>query len=63
MAYENLLVETRDGVAIVTVNRPEKRNALNDRTIGELEAAFADVEEQVLVAHTRPPTGVGGSCE
>jgi len=41
MAYENLLVETRDGVAIVTVNRPEKRNALNDRTIGELEAAFA----------------------
>src|SRR6185295_15584291 len=41
MSYENLLVETRDAVAIVTINRPEKRNALNDRTMEELDAAFA----------------------
>jgi len=41
MAYENLIVERRDGVAIVTVNRPEKLNALNDGVMDELDAAFA----------------------
>ncbi|MCG6928150.1 MAG: enoyl-CoA hydratase/isomerase family protein [Acidobacteria bacterium] len=41
MAYENLLVEKKDGVAIVTVNRPDKLNALNGRTIEELDAAFS----------------------
>ncbi|HEY7409784.1 MAG TPA: enoyl-CoA hydratase-related protein [Vicinamibacteria bacterium] len=39
--YENIKVETRDGVAVVTVNRPEKLNALSDRTVSELDAAFA----------------------
>jgi enoyl-CoA hydratase len=41
MTYENLLVETRDGVAFVTVNRPDKLNALNRRTLEELDAAFS----------------------
>ena len=31
-SYETLLVERRDRVAIVTINRPEKRNALNIKT-------------------------------
>ena len=43
MSYENLKVETRDGVAIVTINRPEKLNALNDRTVEELDAAVAAI--------------------
>jgi enoyl-CoA hydratase len=43
MAYQNLLVESRDQIALVTVNRPEKLNALNDRTVEELEAAFTAV--------------------
>jgi enoyl-CoA hydratase len=43
MSYENLKVETRDGVAIVTINRPEKLNALNDHTVEELDAAFAAI--------------------
>ena len=43
MSYQNLIVETRDGVAVVTINRPDKLNALNDRTVDELDAAFAAI--------------------
>jgi enoyl-CoA hydratase len=40
MTFENLLLETRDGLAVVTVNRPDKLNALNDKTVTELDRAF-----------------------
>ena len=41
MEYKNLLVEIRDGVAVVTINRPDKLNALNDLTVDELGTAFS----------------------
>jgi len=37
MAYKNLLYETREGVGIIKVNRPEVRNVLNWETWLELE--------------------------
>ena len=40
MAYEHILRDDRDGIAFVTVNRPDKLNALNDATIGELQHCF-----------------------
>ena len=40
MAFANLLLERRDGVAIVTVNRPDKLNALNAATLDALHVAF-----------------------
>ena len=40
MSYQNLLLEKKDGIAVVTVNRPEKLNALDDRTMDELDAVF-----------------------
>ena len=43
MTFENLLIAKRDALALVTVNRPEKRNALDDRTMAELDKAFADL--------------------
>ena len=49
MSYQNLIVETRDGIAIVTINRPDKLNALNDRTVDELDAAFAAIGADAAV--------------
>lgn len=41
MSWSNILFEIdADGIALVTVNRPEKLNALNRDTMGELHAAF-----------------------
>lgn len=40
MMFENLLLVNENGILTITVNRPEKRNALNMRTMQELEAAF-----------------------
>jgi enoyl-CoA hydratase len=37
-SYETILVERRGAVAIVTINRPEKRNALNIQTRAERAA-------------------------
>jgi enoyl-CoA hydratase len=49
MAYETLIVETRDGVAVVTVNRPDKLNALSDLTMEELGRAFASLAGDAAV--------------
>lgn len=40
-------IETRGKIAILTLNRPEKRNALDEATIGEIDRFF-----------DRPPTNV-----
>jgi enoyl-CoA hydratase len=36
MTYQTLLFDVRDSLAFVTVNRPEKLNALNDQVMAEL---------------------------
>jgi enoyl-CoA hydratase len=40
MAYETVLTETRGNVGLVTLNRPEARNALNRKLLGELMDAL-----------------------
>lgn len=45
MPYETLLDEKREGVAIVTVNRPDKLNALNQRVMKELGACFEGLRD------------------
>jgi len=40
MAYQDLLYEARDGVAWITMNRPEVRNAFRAKTVDELIHAF-----------------------
>jgi len=45
MNFENILVEQKDSLAIITINRPSKLNALNKKTIEELHEAFKYLEE------------------
>jgi enoyl-CoA hydratase len=44
MNYETILVEQRDAVTLVTLNRPQALNALNSQVLDDLIAAFAVFE-------------------
>ncbi|HEY6223068.1 MAG TPA: enoyl-CoA hydratase-related protein [Gemmatimonadales bacterium] len=46
MDYQTLRFEIRDGIAFVTVNRPDKLNALNDQVMAEL----GDAVERITTA-------------
>ncbi|RJY09822.1 enoyl-CoA hydratase-related protein [Aurantiacibacter aquimixticola] len=41
MAYENITVDTKGAVTVVTLNRPQALNALNTAVLGELTEALA----------------------
>lgn len=49
MNYENILATVESGIAIVTINRPTKLNALNKATIEELHGAFDTLEKDESV--------------
>jgi enoyl-CoA hydratase/carnithine racemase len=57
---ETLIVDRRDGVVTVTMNRPERKNAANAVMLTELPAIFEEIEatdtDRVMVL-----TGAGGS--
>jgi enoyl-CoA hydratase/carnithine racemase len=57
---ETLIVERREGVVTVTMNRPERKNAANGAMLAELLTVFEEVErtagDRVMVL-----TGAGGS--
>ena len=44
MAFETLLVEQTDAVALIRLNRPKALNALNSELLGELATALAQIE-------------------
>ncbi|HSU16909.1 enoyl-CoA hydratase-related protein [Longimicrobium sp.] len=41
--YSNLTLEVQDRIAVLSVNRPDKLNALNEQTIRELGQAFEEI--------------------
>ncbi|RNC88260.1 MAG: enoyl-CoA hydratase [Winogradskyella sp.] len=45
MSYQNILSEYSNGITIITVNRPEKLNALNKSTINELHNALTKAKQ------------------
>ncbi len=40
MTYSTLLFDVRDGIAFVTINRPDKLNALSDQVVADLQDAI-----------------------
>jgi len=57
---ETLIVERKDGIVTVTMNRPERKNAANGKMLVELQRTFVEVEDRpedrVMVL-----TGAGGA--
>ncbi len=61
MTYTNILITKDSGVAIITINRPEVRNALDPATFAELRSAAREIrfDDTVNVAII---TGAGGKA-
>ena len=52
MAYQNIIVETRGKVGLVTLNRPQALNALNEALIAELNDALGSFETNAEIGCT-----------
>jgi len=59
MAYENILYDVQDGIAVITFNRPKALNALNAALVAEfsdaIDAVSQDTDIRALIL-----TGAGG---
>ena len=49
MNFENILLEKKNSIAYITVNRPKVLNALNMATMEELRTAFTDAKNDASV--------------
>jgi enoyl-CoA hydratase/carnithine racemase len=62
MAYDQILVEQRGSVAVLTLNRPERLNAWTPRMTVEMTAAITDAEQDASIGAV-VVTGAGrGFC-
>ena len=66
MAYQTLLFEIKDGIAFVTINRPDKLNALNDQVMLDLGDAAERIATQseikgAIVTGAGPKAFVAGA--
>jgi enoyl-CoA hydratase len=66
MNYQTLLFELKDGIAFVTVNRPDKLNALNDQVMLELGNAADRIATEpdikgVILTGAGPKSFVAGA--
>jgi enoyl-CoA hydratase len=49
MEFKNILYEESDGIATITINRPEALNSLNEDTIVEILSRLKDAEEDKTI--------------
>lgn len=66
MSFQTLLLDVRDGIAFLTVNRPDKLNALNDAVIADLDGAVSRIESDdaikgVILTGAGPKAFVAGA--
>jgi len=65
MAYENIIFEKEENISVITFNRPEAMNALNNQTRAEFASAIdevtADDEIKVLILTGNGKAFVAGS--
>lgn len=45
MKYQTMIVEKEKGLSIITLNRPDRLNAINYQLVQDLESALAQIEE------------------
>lgn len=61
MPQEDILVQRNDSVAVVSINRHERRNALSAEALEQMDVAFAQLETDDMVRAV-VLTGAGGSA-
>ncbi|MCW3103537.1 MAG: enoyl-CoA hydratase [Bacteroidetes bacterium] len=66
MAYENLLSSNDNGILTITINRPDKLNALNKKTVSEIGEAIAaakadDAVKAIIITGSGPKSFVAGA--
>lgn len=49
MSYNNIILEQKENIGYITINRPKQLNALNKETIQELNKAFTEIEENKTI--------------
>jgi len=47
--YKNIIESVDDGILILTINRPEKRNALNSLTLAELKKSIENAYDNIEI--------------
>lgn len=62
MSYETIILETKNGITTLTLNRPENLNAINQKMTQELNTAIAEIAKDTSV-RALVVTGAGrGFC-
>src|ERR1051326_5415005 len=59
--YNTLLAEIENGICIITINRPDKLNALNKEVFNDLEKAIAEIYDDPEI-HAGIITGAGNKA-
>lgn len=66
MNYENLLTSSANGILTITINRPDKLNALNKKTVSEIGEAIKsakadDAVKAIIITGSGPKSFVAGA--
>jgi enoyl-CoA hydratase len=66
MSFSNLLVSTENSICTITINRPDKLNALNKATVAEIGTAISEAESNnevraIIITGAGPKSFVAGA--